>query len=684
MIPILYEGTETEFRTDGLGRLPDCGMCHVTEERNGIYECQFTYPVNGHNFSLIQEGRIILCTHDETKSPEPFDIYARSEPIEGVVTFYAHHVSYRLGRVILRPVTAGSCAAALTEIKRNTYNTCPFTFWTDKTTSGTFKTKIPMPVKEALGGSSGSILDVYGKAEYMWYRFAVRLYQDRGTDTGVTIRYGVNLTGYNRELNYSSAYNACVPFWADSEGSVVVTPGVVYAQGYDSTNAEPVTMDLSSEFEEAPTEQELADMAASRMASNRSWLPSDNIMVSFVPLWQTEEYADVAPLQRVRLCDRVNVEYGPSGVLIEGVQVIKVVYDVLLDRYDSMELGTARASFEQMIKADITGGILQDFPSKSYLQQALDYATDLIRGGLGGHVIIGTDTDGHPDEILIMDTADKATAVNVWRWNLNGLAHSHNGYNGPFNDVAITMDGQISANAITTGSLDATIIKTGILTDHAGNNYWDLDSGEFRLSSTVTFGGKTIGEFAEDAVDDLSQQQIFNILTNNGQTQGIYLQNGKLYINGDYLQSGTISANRINGGTLTLGGANNANGVLRVLDANGNQVGLWNNSGATIQGKFTSTGLSGVNGIVIDNGVIKSEAYGQVQIRIQNGFANQEQLVVKTGEIFLESDPTIMIERSGNQYDTGQTFNLNVMEQYGFITFLRFKNGLLVEAKQLN
>lgn len=483
MIPILFEKGTTRFNTNGIGRLPDCSICQVTEERNGVYECMFTYPITGARYSDIREGRIIYCTHDETGDAQPFDIYARTEPIDGVVTFYAHHVSYRLGRVILKPMKAGSCAAALAAIPNNTYNACPFTFWTDKNVSANFNSTIPKPVKEALGGSQGSILDTYGKGEYEWNKFEVKLHLNRGTDTGTTIRYGVNLTDYNRDLNYWQAYNACVPYWTNPESGAVVTPGIVYAQGYDETNAEPVTMDLSAEYDTAPTAQQLADKAATRMANNQSWLPTDNITVSFVPLWQTEEYANVAPLQRVRLCDKVNVAYGPSGVLIRSVQVIKVVYDVLLDRYESMELGTARASFEQMIKADVTEGVLQVVPSKSYLQSAIDYATELIKGGMGGHVIIGTDEGGHPNEILIMDTDDRSTAVNVWRWNMGGLGHSSNGYNGPYSDVAITMDGKINANMITTGTLNASIIKAGVLRDNANNNSWDLSSGALTMKS---------------------------------------------------------------------------------------------------------------------------------------------------------------------------------------------------------
>lgn len=491
MIPILYERGETAFTSNGLGRLPDCGMCQVTEERNGIFEVQFTYPVTGHNYENIREGRIIFCTHDESGVAQPFDIYARTQPIDGVVTFYAHHISYRLSRIILKPFTATNCPAALAEMQTQTYNPNPFTFWTDKTSSGSFSVTVPQPVRETLGGQAGSILDAFGKGDYEWDRFTVKLWQSRGRDTGVTIRYGVNMTDYNRDINYWEAYSGAVPYWIDPETGEMVTPGVVYAEGYDASNAEVIAMDLSEEWETKPTAAQVKARCEKRMRDNKSWLPTDNITISFDQLWQTEEYAAVAPLQRLHLCDRVNVVYGPGGVAVNNVQIIRVVWDVLKKRYYRMELGTARASFEQMIRQEVTEGVLKIVPTKSFLQAAIDYATDLINGGLGGHLVVNTDADGHPNELLIMDTDDISTAVNVWRWNLNGLGHSHNGYNGPFDDVAITMDGKINASMITTGALNASLITTGVI------NASLITAGTMQANrikgGTLTLGGTSNG-----------------------------------------------------------------------------------------------------------------------------------------------------------------------------------------------
>ena len=143
-----------------------------------------------------------------------------------------------------------------------------------------------------------------------------------------------------------------------------------------------------------------------------------------------------------------------------------------------------------------------------------------------------------------MDTDDIQTAVNVIRMNRNGIGFSSTGYDGPFTS-AWTIDGHFNADFITAGTINAALIKAGLLSDGQGKNYWNMQTGEFSLSANSTVGGQTVSTIANSAassaVNGQTQQSIFNKLTNNGQTQGIYLKDGKLYLNGTYLQAGIIN-----------------------------------------------------------------------------------------------------------------------------------------------
>ena len=371
MIPILYDKTETTFTSNGLGRLADCLRCIVTEERNGIYECEFDYPISGPKYDQIQEGQIIAVTHDDNGDIQPFDIYHRTAPINGIVTFYARHISYRQIGITVEPFTASGVANAIAGIKTNSYDTNPFTYSTDKTTAGDYTVKVPSSAKALLGGSENSLLDVFGAGEYEFDKFNVHLWVRRGTDTDVQIRYRKNLADITHDVDYTESYNGIVPYWLgmapdpldpDTEiETLIMLPEVaVMASGqtYDGRNT-ILPLDLSSDFEGVPTEAELRTLATQKLTDADTLKPIENITVSFVQLWQTDEYANVAPLQKVGLCDTVSVIYPELGVDKATVKVIKVVYNTLLDRYDEMELGDSLSSYAAIITANNTSAISQ-------------------------------------------------------------------------------------------------------------------------------------------------------------------------------------------------------------------------------------------------------------------------------------------------------------------------------------
>lgn len=542
MIPVLYNADETRFINNGRGKLTDCISCIVTEERNGIYEMEFQYPITGIHFDELEIGRIVTATHDDNGDVQPFVIYSRSVPdLRGVCRFNAHHISYRLSDVVVMPFTAGSCAAALQGIKDNSINANTFTFWTDKSVAKGYTNTVPRQARNMLGGEENSILDVYGTGEYEFDVFDVKLHLHRGTDTGVEIRYSKNLTDLNQTLDESGCYNAIVPYWSDAEGNLVtlpegvlvytgINPQVAYLTDHNlviirTENNEPIELsysqvnavpyDMSQYFTDKPAENELRQRAQERFFASDAWLPTDNLKVDFVQLWQTEEFKDYAALQRVGLCDTVSIYYPQVGIEAVQQKVVKTVYNVLLDRYDSIELGSVQTSLGQAIKQNI----LNDVPTSSMMDAAIQYATDLIRGGLGGYVVMTPGIEGYPQEILIMDSPDVNTAVNVWRFNQGGLGHSSNGYEGPFDDIALTQDGKINASMITTGILNANIITAGILSDGSGKNSWNLASGQFKTQQ---------GQIGPFTLDDTGLKYNNFSITDQG-VQGYSSALGHLY-----------------------------------------------------------------------------------------------------------------------------------------------------------
>lgn len=352
MHPILYEATETGFASNGLGRLRDCLTCTVTEERNGVFECEFTYPIDGANFELIQPGRIIGVRHDDTDDIQPFDIVSYSKPISGIVTFHAVHISYRQSYLTVYGTNINSLSDALTMLA-GAEPANPFTYEADFTSSGYMSAAdgIPRSVRQMLGGVEGSILDTYSPIEYEWDKWRVIAHRQRGTDRSLTIRYGVNLIDYKDETNAQGTYSACVPFWkgSDGVGGEVIVRGSRVDSGLPTVSGrnDCVPLDLTEKFEDKPTSAQLESMASSYMLTHQTNIPTQNITVDFVRL-QDMGYEDLGSLLQCQLCDTIGVIF-PAYNMQGRFKIVKTVFDVLAGKFEKMELGALSTSLSEAL-----------------------------------------------------------------------------------------------------------------------------------------------------------------------------------------------------------------------------------------------------------------------------------------------------------------------------------------------
>ncbi len=485
MTPILYENTETEFASDGIGTLTDAISCVVTEERNGAFELEMAYPMDGMHFDKIARGQYIKAKPNSHSDPQIFRIYRITRPMNGNITAYAEHISYELaGNMVLGFSAKGTVLSMLENLFSDAVFPTPFTPHTDMNTTGEVSIGEPCSIRACLGGKEGSFLDTFG-GEYEFDNFDVTLWQHRGEDRGVSIEYGKNLTDVSQEENIESTYTSIIPYVkrnVNGEDAYTYLP----EKYLDAPNAgifprkKALLVDFSSNFnqqEEVDT-QKLAELGEAYIENNAIGIPKVSLNVSFIDLRKTEEYRNIAPLEEVRLCDTVTVKF-PALQVNQKAKVIATVYDVLMERYDSISIGETRSNF-----VNAYAGFTQNTnAAENKIPGQIANATQLITGNRGGHVVIKTDTNGKPTEILIMDTDDVETAKNVWRWNLGGLGFSDSGYEGPYDKIALTMDGAINADLITVGNMAASVIRGGILTSLAGGLAMDLNEGSFILKN---------------------------------------------------------------------------------------------------------------------------------------------------------------------------------------------------------
>lgn len=494
MIPILYAAssiTEGTVPTSyGIGALTDVTDAKCSEERNGKYELTLTYPFNGIHADQIQYGSVIKAKPNFSDDPQLFRVVKIGKVMNGAFSIYCQHIAYDLSGKIITSGTASSCIAACTMLTAQAGN---YTISTDKNVSADFEILEPSSVRSWFGGKKGSLLDVYGTAEWHYDNYTAELLAHRGADRGVQIRYGKNLTQLSQEINMENLCTGIVPFCIDSDGNKTVGTKVATGLTLDFDRDRAVDFSQDVDFDSAtPLTTQLATLANSYIQNNNFTNVFNSITLDFIQLSNLQE--------RVDLCDTVHIYFDALGITA-ALKCVACTWDVLQERYTACTFGDMRNSIADTIATQEKK--IDEKPSTSAMNQAIEQYTDRITGQHGGYVINGFDSnnDGYPDENLILDTLDINTATEVIRSNLGGIGFSSTGYAGPYT-TAITGHG-IVANAITTGVLNADLIKAGVIEDVNHNSQIDMTSGVAILK-------------------DLQAKERFELIDGNGIRRGYF------------------------------------------------------------------------------------------------------------------------------------------------------------------
>ena len=530
MIPVLYKADATDFTTYGIGTLTDTISCEVTEERNGAYECVLKYPITGAHYAEIRKERLVKAKPNDNSGNQMFRIYRITKPLNGIVKIYAQHLSYDLTTIATpawesAPITP---QLAIEHAFDSALTPHRFTFRTDYTAPKAFTINKPKSLRAVLGGEAGSLVSLWG-GEFEWDNYTVIHHQGRGTSTGVVIEYGKNLTKLEQDADITDVYTDMLPYavMSDMDGNetvITLTEQILPISETTLVQRKTLIKDFTDSFEmdEVITEEALRAKAERYLENNPLGVETPTLKVSFEPLWKQPEYAAV--LERVSLCDRVTIRHTDLGVSAKA-KVVTTEYDTLAEKYISITLGSVKNTLIDQVsnaQSAAAGAAEKVDRLPSLMASAIQHATDRITGQNGGYVVLNTESEnGQPYELLVMDAPTIADAVNIWRWNVGGLGFSSNGYNGPY-ATAITSDGQIVADFITSGTLVANIIKAGILSSQDGSSFWNLETGEVVLKAYATT--ESVQE-TNTRIDEINEQKMYRLV--------ITSSNGNIFKNGN-------------------------------------------------------------------------------------------------------------------------------------------------------
>lgn len=632
----IYSVSNTNYEKNGDTLLPSSASVHVI--LNGAWEAELTHPLDkeGRWKNIVEEAVVKMPSFNgdqlfriKAVEKQDYGVTATMEPI-----FYDAMNDCFLEDI--RPNGDNGQAALTKMLSPNSKYSASSNI--TKTATAYYQY---VNFLEALNGDlDQSFIKRWG-GEILFDNYTVIVNNHIGGDYGAELRYGKNIpkNGMSFDVDNRDIVTRIYP--KAYEGRMMSNNGHVDSpliNNYPTVKAATMTFEnvkLSSDLQgdpedtdivcdsQAELDQALTELCEAQFSAGLD-KPKVTISVDMVLLQNTEQYKDVKGLEEVSLGDTVRIYNRHLGVMSEA-RIIELEYDAIRKKVSAVVIGDYEYNYFNDVSSatEIIKNVVN--PDGTLMAERVQGILNGVYTQLRLQSTAAHKVDGVAFKVEELD--DESPLYGCMIWGTQGIQIS----------TTRTADGKDWdwTTAITAKGIVANAIITGLLSDKTGNNYWDLDTGEFRLSSTyVKIDGDNIGDYVDST---LTQQEVFNKLTNNGKAQGIILQNGQLYINAEYIQSLILK----------VGGVNNENGTFEVYNGNGVLVGKIDKDGA----KFTN----GNDWLQIKNSLMTGGYGGTTDglLDLSANYSGGERHVVlesKTGDVILKSSGDFLVERPG----TGQ------------------------------
>ena len=297
----------------------------------------------------------------------------------------------------------------------------------------------------------------------------VNVYQTRGQDRGAYVYTDLNLKSSELQADTYDLITRIYPYGADGLTIASVNSGLEYIDNNTFSEKIVETIWVDERYMSA---QALFDDATALLAEFA--VPRSSFFIDVINLKGASAIYNFLDFQlgdTVKILDRDNQ-------LITTQRIVKLKEYPLTPEKNRIEFSNKRVTFTDSNKQQFERIDSSISRVKTELSDAIERVSNIITNSESGYVVTRYNNNSEPYEILIMDTDNVATATKVWRWNGGGLGFSSTGYNGLYT-TAITQDGRIVANFITAGTLDAAVVRSGILQSVDGSSWLNLADGTF-------------------------------------------------------------------------------------------------------------------------------------------------------------------------------------------------------------
>ena len=494
---ILYAKGETDFIGNGIAVLDNALIsAKITEDTTSTdylsrYYAEYELEVNSEEAQLIEKDMII-------KSPIPNnqeDYFVVSKIRKDLDVLYvkAIQIFFTMEDNFIEDtnIVDKTGYAALDQMQKATQYKHKFNFYSDISIVNSARMVRKNFVSALMGDDENSFVSRWG-GELRVNKFDVYMNATRGQDRGVSIEYRKNLTGLDAIIDYDDEeyYTRVMPEGYDG---LFLDEKYVDSPLMDSSRPKVRKIEFSdikvkqnADDEEGYASEEeakaaLKEAAEKLFSEGKHDIPPASYEINFEELTSTEEYKDYTCLERIWMGDTVTVKHREIGVDISA-RLVKYEFDAITETYTSLQLGNAvngiTSKYKQLsekIDNDIET-VKTDFQQK-YDDAVSELTNKIIEGAHKGH------TYTTESEYMVMDTTDPLTAVNVARFNVNGIGFSTTGINGPY--VGLTQDGKLVITEATATKFTAALIEAGIITSVDGRTKFDLDTGLITLYDNI-------------------------------------------------------------------------------------------------------------------------------------------------------------------------------------------------------